>query len=95
MAGFKYIASATVAPTDTSVSTTLGEGSLIILTNVGSVAVFVSFGAAATTATANGLAIAPNSNLPVIRDGNKSVIAYITASGTGSLNIATGRWSRE
>ena len=94
MAGFRYKASATVAPGTTSATAALGEGNLVLMTNVGTVNVFVLMGQDAATATANSLAIAPGTSVVLMRDAAQNLVAHITAAGTGSLNIATGYWGR-
>ena len=90
----------TSAPGVASAAVTLpGGGGVLELNNTGSVAVFVEFGISTPTvtvptATAGGYGIMPGQckliRRPFIGGQGATLVATITASGTGALQIAAG-----
>ena len=81
----------TVAPTSSSASSTLGRGSKsLVLTNLGSVTVYVRVGETAATATTADYPVLPGTQVSISKNQDSAVIAYITAASTGSLHIMAG-----
>jgi hypothetical protein len=75
--------------TDTTASAALGEGTKIVLANVGDNAAYVALGGGTITATANSTAVLPGQYLVLDRQ-DASHIAYIAGSGlTTTLNYST------
>lgn len=86
-----YASGATVAPSTSSGSSEKGKGNQsILLTNLGSVVVYVRVGDSTVTATTADYPVLANSQVSISKGSNDSHVAYITASGTGSLHIMAG-----
>lgn len=86
-----YGSGITVAPTNTSASSTLGRGSKsLVLTNLGSVTVYVRVGEMSATATVADYPVLSGTQVSISKPQDGAVVAYITASGTGSLHIMAG-----
>jgi len=83
----------TVAPTSTSASSTLGEGSLnIVVTNLSStIPAYVRIGQESQTATTADYIVLPFTQISLSKGKYENTVAYVTASGTGSLHIIAGR----
>lgn len=80
-----------VAPGTTTANTSLGTGSkTLVLTNLGTVTVYVKTGASTIEATTAGYAVLPLTSISISKPDTHTHIAYITASGTGSLHIISG-----
>lgn len=90
--GPSYGTGVTVSPTATSASSTLGLGSKsLVITNLSTtVATYVRVGIGSTTATAADYVVLPSSQVSISKDQDANTVAYITASGTGSLHIMAG-----
>jgi len=82
-----------VAPSSTSASSTLGAGSLnIVVTNLSSsVTSYVRVGPGAQTATTADYPVLPSTQISLSKARDDGTVAYVTASGTGSLHIIAGR----
>ena len=89
--GPAYGTGITVAPTNSSASSTLGRGSKsLVLTNLGSVTVYVRVGETAATATTADYPVLSGTQVSISKNQDSAVIAYITAASTGSLHIMAG-----
>ncbi len=87
-----YGSGVTVAPTASSASSSLGNGSEnVTLTNLGSVTVYVRIGIGAQTATAADYPVLAGTQVSLSKARGDTTVAYVTASGTGSLHIIAGR----
>jgi hypothetical protein len=81
----------TVAPTGTSASSTIGVGSKsLVLTNLGSLTIYVRVGTGSTTATTADYPVLAATQVTVSKAQDQNTVAYITASGTGSIHIMAG-----
>lgn len=87
---FQSITSGDVTANTSSARTLLGDGSSLLLTNLGSVVVRIKLGDSTVVAVAADTALLPNSAQSFRRPLRDSHIAYITASGTATLNISIG-----
>ena len=86
-----YTRGVTVAPGTTSAATTVGEGAKsLCLTNLGSVTCYVRAGLAGISATIADYPVLPNTQVTIEKFQDFTTVAYITASGTGSLHIIPG-----
>lgn len=83
----------TVAPTTSSASTTLGNGSEnIVVTNLSSSVIsYVRVGEGPQTATAADYPVLPNTQISLSKARFETTVAYVTGSDTGSLHIIPGR----
>jgi streptogramin lyase len=83
----------TVAPGTSSASSTIGKGSAaIVVTNLSdTVTAYVRVGAGAQTATTADYPVVPGSQVSLSKARDDNTVAYITASGTGSIHIIPGR----
>jgi hypothetical protein len=90
--GPSYGTGVTVSPTTSSASSTLGLGSKsLVITNLSTtVASYVRVGTGSTTATTADYVVLPSSQVSISKDQDANTVAYITASGTGSLHIMAG-----
>jgi hypothetical protein len=90
--GPSYGTGVTVSPTTSSASSTLGLGSKsLVITNLSAtVASYVRVGTGSTTATTADYVVLPSSQVSISKDQDANTVAYITASGTGSLHIMAG-----
>jgi hypothetical protein len=88
-----YGSGVTVAPTGTSASSTLGFGSQsVVVTNLSSTVVaYVRIGTGTQTATAADYPVLPFTQVSLSKGRTDNTVAYVTASGTGSLHIIAGR----
>lgn len=83
----------TVAPTDTSGSTTVSRASKqkqYVVTNLGSQVVYVRAGVGSATATTADYPVLPDTQVVLTKDYEADTFAYITASGIGSVHIISG-----
>jgi hypothetical protein len=81
----------TVAPGTSSATSTIGAGSKsLCLTNFGSVTCYVRAGFAGISATTADYPVLPNTQVTIEKFQDFTTVAYITASGTGSLHIMPG-----
>lgn len=81
----------TVAPGTSSASSPIGSGSKsLCLTNLGSVTCYVRAGNAGISATTADYPVLPNTQVTIEKFQDFTTVAYITASGTGSLHIMPG-----
>jgi hypothetical protein len=86
-----YTKGVTVAPGTVSASSTIGDGSKsLCLTNLGSFVVYVRVGLSGITATAADYPVLPLTQISISKDQDATHVAYVTASGTGSLHILPG-----
>jgi hypothetical protein len=87
-----YGTGVTVAPTNTSASSTLGVGTkALVITNLSAnVVSYVRVGAGSTTATTADYPILPSTQITLSKAQDDDTVAYITASSTGSLHIMAG-----
>ena len=84
----QYGKGVTVAPTATTASSTLGHGlKQLVVTNTGSVNVYV---APRATATAADYIVLAGTQVSITKPHDIDVVSYITASGTGALHIIAG-----
>lgn len=87
-----YGSGITVSPAGTSASSTLGAGSEnIVVTNLGSVTVYVRVGEGAQTATVADYPVLAGTQVSLSKGRTENTVAYLAASGTGSLHIVPGR----
>lgn len=87
-----YGSGVTVAPTASSASSSLGNGSEnVTLTNLGSVTVYVRIGTGTQTATTADYPVLAGTQVSLSKARSDTTVAYVTASGTGSLHIIAGR----
>lgn len=88
-----YGSGVTVAPTASSASSSLGNGSLsVVVTNLSAtVTSYVRIGSGAQTATTADYPVLPGTQITLSKARNETTVAYVTASGTGSLHIIAGR----
>jgi hypothetical protein len=81
----------TVAPGTGSARTALRSGSQsLCLTNLGTVTVYIRTGDVTSVATAADYPILASQQVTITRRQDDTHVAYITASGTGSLHIMAG-----
>ena len=86
-----YTQGITVSPGVTSASSPIGLGAKsLCLTNLGSVTCYVRAGQSGIAATAADYPVLPNTQVTIEKFQDFSTVAYITASGTGSLHIMPG-----
>ena len=87
-----YGTGVTVAPTTVSASSTLGLGSKsLVITNLSaSVPSYVRVGTSSATATTADYPVLPGTQVSISKAQDANVVAYITASSTGSLHIMAG-----
>jgi hypothetical protein len=90
--GPSYGTGVTVSPTTSSASSTLGLGSKsLVITNLSTtIASYVRVGTGSATATTADYVVLPSSQVSISKDQDANTVAYITASGTGSLHIMAG-----
>jgi len=81
----------TVAPGSTSARNAMAVGSQsLCLTNLGTVTVFLRTGDVTSVATVADYPLLPAQQTTITRRQDDTHVAYITASGTGSLHIMAG-----
>ena len=87
-----YTRGITVAPSTASASSVIGVGSKsLVFTNLSeSVIAYVRVGNAGITASTADYPLLPNSQISVSKCQDDTHVAYITASGTGSVHIIPG-----
>lgn len=87
-----YTRGITVAPSTASASSAIGFGSkALVFTNLSpSVVAYVSVGASGLTASVADYPLLPNSQISLSKCQEDTHVAYITASGTGSIHIIPG-----
>lgn len=87
-----YGTGVTVAPGVASASSTIGLGSkALVITNLSaSVVSYVRVGAGSTTATTADYPVLPSTQIALSKAQDQNTVAYITASGTGSIHIMAG-----
>jgi hypothetical protein len=86
-----YTKGITVAPTSVSAASTIGDGSKsLCLTNLGSFVVYVRAGTSGVVATQADYPVLPLTQVSISKSQDKTHVAYVTASGTGSLHIIAG-----
>jgi hypothetical protein len=87
-----YTRGITVTPTTASASSAIGVGSkALVFTNLSaSVIAYVRVGNAGITASTADYPLLPNSQISVSKCTDDTHVAYITASGTGSVHIIPG-----
>ncbi len=86
-----YTKGITVAPSAASASSAIGFGSkALCITNLGSVVVYVRVGDSGVAATAADYPILPLTQLSISKEQDATHVAYLAASGTGSLHIIPG-----
>jgi len=87
-----YAGAISVSPGTTTASTSCGQGSgVIVCTNLGSVVVYVKTGISTVTATTTtSYPILPLTQVSLSKSDQDTHVAYITASGTGSLHVMPG-----
>jgi hypothetical protein len=86
-----YGTGVTVAPNATSARSLIRSGTQsLCFTNLGSVTVYVRTGDDTSVATTADYPILPAQQVTVTRRADDTHVAYITASGTGSLHIMGG-----
>lgn len=86
-----YTQGITVAPTTSSASSTIGAGAKsVCFTNLGAVTCYVRISGSAVSATAADYPVLPSTQIVLEKPQDFSIIAYISASGTGSLHILPG-----
>ena len=88
-----YGSGVTVAPTTASASSSLGNGSTsIVITNLSAtITSYVRIGSDTQTATTADYPVLPGTQITLSKDRTETTVAYVTASGTGSLHIIAGR----
>jgi len=88
-----YGTGVTVAPGAISAYSTLtGAGPSIVLTNLSdSVTAYIRTGVDSAVATTADYPVLPNTQVSLSKGRFENVVAYITASGTGSLHIMSGK----
>jgi hypothetical protein len=86
-----YTKGVTVAPGTVSAASTVGVGSKsLCITNLGAVVVYVRVGGFGVVATAADYPVLPSVQLSISKDQDATHVAYVTASGTGSLHMIPG-----
>lgn len=86
-----YTNGVTVSPGTVSAASTVGAGSKsLCITNLGAVVVYVRVGGSGIVATAADYPVLPSTQLSISKDQDATQVAYVTASGTGSLHIIPG-----
>lgn len=87
-----YGSGITVAPGTVSASSTIGGGSkAIVVTNLSdSVVSYVRVGASGASATTADYPVLPLTQISLSKAMDFQTVAYVTASGTGSLHIIPG-----
>lgn len=86
-----YGSGITVAPTAVSAASTITTGtSALCLSNLGAVTVYIRVGETGITTTTADYPVPPYSQVSITRFADHDTIAYVTASGTGSLNVIAG-----
>jgi streptogramin lyase len=88
-----YGTGATVAPTASSASSTINSNTpAVVVTNLSDTIIsYVRIGQGAQTATTADYPVLPGTQVSLSKARDDNTVAYITASGTGSLHIITGR----
>jgi hypothetical protein len=84
----------TTVPTGTSsASTTFNPNTSesVVLTNFGTVVVFVRVSNGAVSATNKDYPVMPGSQVTITKNLDDAVVAYVSPDGTGSLHIILGR----
>lgn len=86
-----YGSGVTVAPGVASASSTVGFGAkALVITNLGSVTVYVRVGEGSQTATTADYPVLAATQVTISKAQDQNTVAYITASGTGSVHIMAG-----
>ena len=87
-----YGTGVTVAPTNTSASSTLGVGTkALVITNLSSTIVsYVRVGTGSATATTADYPVLPSTQITISKAQDANTVAYVTAASTGSLHIMAG-----
>lgn len=86
-----YTNGVTVSPGTVSAASTVGAGSKsLCLTNLGSFVVYVRAGTSGVVATQADYPVLPLTQVSISKSQDKTHVAYVTASGTGSLHIIAG-----
>ena len=86
-----YGTGVTVAPTASTANSAIRSGTQsLCFTNLGTVTVYVRTGNSSEVATAADYPILAGQQVTVTRRQDDTHVAYITASGTGSLHIMGG-----
>lgn len=86
-----YTKGVTVAPSTVSAASAIGAGSKsLCVTNLGSFVVYVSVGTSGVVAAAADYPVLPLTQVSLSKDQDATHVAYVTASGTGSLHIIPG-----
>ena len=88
-----YGTGVTVAPGTTSASVAIsGDGPVIVVTNLSSyIVAYVRTGIDSATATTADYPVLPGTQVSLSKGRYENRLAYITASGTSSLHIISGR----
>lgn len=86
-----YGSGSIVAPGTVSNKTSIsGDGQTALITNLGSVVCYVRSGGSTVAATTADYPVLPSTQITLAKQLEDTHIAYITASGTGSIHIMSG-----
>jgi len=87
-----YTSGVTVSPITSSSSSTIGLGSkALVFTNLSETVVsYVRVGKSGISASTADYPILPSSQISLSKEQDDDTVAYITASGTGSIHILPG-----
>jgi hypothetical protein len=87
-----YGTGVTVAPTNTSASSTLGVGTkALVITNLSTtITSYVRVGTGSTTATTADYPVLPSTQITLSKAQDQNTVAYVTAASTGSIHIMAG-----
>jgi len=87
-----YGTGVTVAPTNTSASSTLGVGAkALVITNLSAnVVSYVRVGTGSATATTADYPVLPSTQITLSKGQDNDTVAYVTAASTGSIHIMAG-----
>lgn len=86
-----YTQGALVSPGAASAASTIGRGSKsLVLTNVGSVLVYVRVGVSGISATTADYPVLPSTQVSIAKAQDFDTVAYIAPLGGGSLHIIPG-----
>jgi hypothetical protein len=86
-----YTQGVLVSPGAASASSTIGRGSKsLVLSNVGSVLVYVRVGSAGISATTADYPVLPSTQVSIAKAQDFDTVAYIAPLGGGSLHIIPG-----
>lgn len=86
-----YGSGVSAAPGTTTARSSVGfNGSNVLVTNLGAVTCYVRVGNSSVVATTADYPVLPGTQIVLQKEINDSHVAYITASGSGSIHLMSG-----